>query len=372
MEHKEILNLRGALLGEELEFVQDIHIEIEDGIITHIGKGFVNNAKEYRTHIALPPLVNAHTHTSDYALIEYGVNYTIKELVGDPYSKKYELLSKLSEEEIKNYITEFLNKSLEIGVFGIIDFREQGIIGSKIANSIKNNININYKILGRLEKSEFTEKNLIKFKNFVDGYGLPSISYHNREELSIIKKIFSDKIRAVHVSETVRHWLLNDLEELIQYFKPNMIVHGTNLSRKELEILDNNTYLVICPRSNFWFGVGIPRIVDVINSNLKLLIGTDNAGWNDYNIFKDLELALYITRLQDPLSNYSLELLKAVSVNGYKIFGLQPIQENSSSGLVIVRGDDIFRSNNKYLAIIKRFRNIERVINLKSWSYPKA
>ncbi|MEM4139159.1 MAG: amidohydrolase, partial [Sulfolobaceae archaeon] len=92
-----VLNIGGVLVGEELEFVENVHLVIRNGVIEHIGKGFVNNGLNYSRLIAIPPLVNSHTHTADYVMLEEGVNKSIKELVGDPNSLKYEVLSKLDE-----------------------------------------------------------------------------------------------------------------------------------------------------------------------------------------------------------------------------------------------------------------------------------
>jgi len=359
MDDKEIiLNIGGLLLGEDLEFIENVHVVIRNGVLEHIGKGFVDKGLNYSKLIALPPLVNSHVHTSDYALLEEGVDKSIKELVGDPNSIKYEKLSKLSEFEIRNWISKFLKNSMEFGVFGVIDFREQGLKGSIISSSLKYKIDhIKYVILGRLEKNEFNLDNLKKLYNVTDGFNVSSVTYYLKEELMEISKVFADKIRAVHVSETLRHWLRNDLYVLLEVYKPNLVVHGTHFSNEEFKTLSElGIPLVICPRSNLWFSVGIPRVAQAIKNKVKILLGTDNAAWNDADIWKEMNFALYISRLEEPLSDYSKEILKAATTNAYELVnGLKPIEEgNNNVILILVRGEDLIDAKNKYLAIIKR------------------
>lgn len=124
------LNVRLALVGEELEIRENVNLEIEEGIITHIGNGFSAEGITFKNGILIPGLVNAHVHSADFICQEMGYNMPISEVVGDPYSIKYECLSKNTKESIMNSIERFIMRGRELGSNIIIDFREQGLEGS--------------------------------------------------------------------------------------------------------------------------------------------------------------------------------------------------------------------------------------------------
>ncbi|ARM75824.1 amidohydrolase family protein [Acidianus manzaensis] len=359
------INVRIALLGEDLEINNDVHIQIdEDGIIQHIGKGHVSNSKSisFNNGILLPVFSNSHVHTGDFSFPEVGIRNTIKELVGDPDSIKYKFYSKIDNSQLKDYIKQFMKLEAIFGINSVLDFREQGLEGSILANSVKEEYKdkINYFILGRLEKNQITKENLDTFSKIADGYGISSISSYNFEELKMIRQYFRNKIIAIHISETLKQNLQNDLEYALEYLQPKMIIHGTNLSTDQIsEIKEKGIYLVACPRSNLWFSTGIPKISEMAKDNKKFLLGTDNAAWINPNILEEAEFALLLSRLQEPQSDYSKEVLKAITINAEE-FGIKPIKEGEKAIFNIIEGENsgILRAENKYPAIIKRGKKI--------------
>ncbi|MFP3216636.1 MAG: amidohydrolase, partial [Vulcanisaeta sp.] len=81
---------RYALIGEDLEVVNDAVIDISDGEIVGVGKvpGYVNVIDLGNT-ILVPQLTNAHIHVLDYFLMGLYKRYYIDDLVGAPYGLKY-------------------------------------------------------------------------------------------------------------------------------------------------------------------------------------------------------------------------------------------------------------------------------------------
>jgi len=358
----EIFNLGYVLIGKNLQVKRNVNIEISDNKIVHIGNGFDSNGKDYRNAILMPTLVNAHVHTGDFSFPEIGIDKPIGDLVSDPKSIKYKFFNKLKFIYIKRYIKDFLEYSKKFGIFTIIDFREQDIFGAKLAKEVKDELanELNYIILSRLDK-EINEIRLKTLYELSDGYGISSSTTYNKEDLIKIDKFFHNKIIAIHISETLKQGLQNDLSYTLKVIRPKIIIHGTHLFKEDfLELKDRNISLVSCPRSNLWFSNGIPRIEEIIDSKVNLLIGTDNGAWIDPNIWKDMELALLITRLRKPLSNYSKEILKAATTNISEILFKNYINEGLPARFIIIEGEKsgIFRSHDIYQAIIKRGYNI--------------
>jgi cytosine/adenosine deaminase-related metal-dependent hydrolase len=367
MENKEriSINVKLGLIGRELEIKENFNIEIENGIITHIGNGFSTDSITFSNGILIPAFVNSHVHAADFVCQEMGYNKPIHEVVGDPKSIKYECINNYSKDEIEKSIIKFVYRATKFGSYTILDFREQGLVGSMIGYSAKQELSLNgvkYYLLGRLEENEINETNLHLLYKVSDGYGLSSVS--NNLGINKIKNIFYNKIRAVHISETIKQWLRNDFEYIIKEYEPNLIIHGTHLSEEEFRIAkERNISVVLCPRSNMWFSVGLPKVVNAIKNEVNLLIGTDNGGILDPNMWKEMEILLLILRIEDPTSDYSLNILKAATINAYDFLKIKGwIEEGNpiEAGLLVIEGEKsgILNSNNKYLGIIKRGNDI--------------
>ncbi len=69
-------------------------------------------------------------------------------------------------------------------------------------------------------------------------------------------------------------------------------VHGSQLTDAELQRLaERGAFLVTCPRSNAWTGVGHPPIERFLRAGLRLAVGTDSLGSvPDLNLFSELAL----------------------------------------------------------------------------------
>ena len=71
-----------------------------------------------------------------------------------------------------------------------------------------------------------------------------------------------------------------------------IVVHGVQLTDPELRRLaERGAFLVTCPRSNVWTGVGHPPIERFLRAGVQLAVGTDSlASAPDLNLFSELAL----------------------------------------------------------------------------------
>ena len=69
-----------------------------------------------------------------------------------------------------------------------------------------------------------------------------------------------------------------------------VVVHGVQLTDAELRRLaERGVFLVTCPRSNAWTGVGDPPIERFLRAGVRLAVGTDSlASAPDLNLFSEL------------------------------------------------------------------------------------
>jgi cytosine/adenosine deaminase-related metal-dependent hydrolase len=108
----------------------------------------------------------------------------------------------------------------------------------------------------------------------------------------------------------------------------DIIVHGTKFQKYELEEIKRcNKGLIICPRSNAYFGVGVPPIRDIMNLKIPIAIGTDNIMANSPNLFEELRFIYYLLKIfnkkQKLMSISSKDLLKMVTINAAHIFNME-------------------------------------------------
>jgi len=360
-----ILNVSFIVYGEDLDIIEGGHIVIENGVITEVGKGYLGgcNAVNLHNDVAFPKLINSHIHLADCCFPDYGANLSIDNLVGEPHGLKYKFLSNLSDEEFASKVLSILHYLLKSGVYAVFDFREGGIRGAKLAYKVKEKIkDLNYVILGMPEsKQEEGIVNEVKsMGKYVDGIAISTPIYYEPNvlaKLSNIAKNLGLKI-ATHISETKEVHELNDLEISLRYLKPDIIVHGTHLNVRELEIIkERDVKLILCPRANAWFRVGIPPVEQVYKLGIDIAIGTDNCGWVKPDLWREADFLINILRLKINFTDWKW-ITKALTINPAKFFGMKPpiIMEGYEANFIILDGNamGINSSGDKLLSIIKR------------------
>jgi cytosine/adenosine deaminase-related metal-dependent hydrolase len=69
-----------------------------------------------------------------------------------------------------------------------------------------------------------------------------------------------------------------------------LVVHGTQLTRPELDVLAGvGATLVLCARSNRWVGAGMPPVAAAFAAGTRVAVGTDSlASVEDLNLFAEL------------------------------------------------------------------------------------
>lgn len=352
-----VINVGYALIGEELEFAKELHIEIVDGVITHIGKGYLGNAIDYRNSIAIPAPVNAHLHILDYAFLDYETGtLNLRDLVAEPNGLKHRLLNAMSEKNVVHACRSVFKKLRKSGVTAAIAFIELPWTAT-IVRRIAKDHGINAIILGRPRANVTVEKVLELF----DGLGLDSPLRYSEEELTKMKSLckLSGKVLSTHIAETANARAKGDFEIAARYLDPDLWVHCTHLSEEDIaELAEKQKTIVACPRSNMLLGVGIPRLKSFIESKLNVLLGTDNAGFVEPDIWRELEIAYDILRLSG-LAVDPREVLKMATVNVEKIPGLgieNAIAEGRKANLVLLDATEISleASHNIYASIVKR------------------
>ncbi|MDG7038836.1 MAG: amidohydrolase family protein [Nitrososphaerota archaeon] len=333
------LDLAGAFTGKGLEFEKNITIEVNDGIITDV----YERRNRGTDLIAMPTLVNSHMHTGDYAFPEAGNWLGIEELVAPPNGLKHMLLKDTGIETIRKARVEALELSWASGVAAVADFVEGNPDEARVPAAPK------HIILGRPGN----------WFGRMDGLGLPDVISYNMDVLRKIPMEFGNMPILAHVSETRQLHEINDFKIAMDALPLTAIVHGTHLTREEIrELAERRVGAVLCPRSNAWFSVGNPDIASMLDENVLLALGTDNAGWLKPDIWREIEAAALLLRSQKPAFNDPVEIIKMATLNPLKIFGLEDksISKGNRASFMLInsRSIAIERSRDVAWSVIKR------------------
>lgn len=347
-----LINLGYAFIGDDLELVEKVNIEILDGVVTHIGRGWAPRAIEMRWGVALPSLTNSHIHLLDYAFPEYGMNLGITELVAYPSGLKYRMLSSTSSDKLLESSKRLVKRLVRYGVGRAIAYLESASLAPQLKREAGA---MGLDLLLLVHPSNDIGKDLM----LADGLGLDTPLRLSVDELKAIRLESSrlGRIVATHIAETREDREKGDFELAMGYLNPDLLIHGVHLGEEDiLKLVEKGVPLVLCPRSNMHLGVGLPRVSDLIKSGVRILVGTDNAGIIEPDIWRELETLYNIGRLVDKNLDPK-QILKAATVN---VSGLTPtppvIQEGFKADLIVLKESYVLTSTtlNPYASIVKR------------------
>ncbi len=243
--------------------------------------------------LLVPGLINAHTHVGDALFKDIGWNLSLKDLVAPPEGLKHKLLQ---EEPVDNLMRGMGHALLEMrnaGTTFFADFRENGMVGVGLLYIITQNMKFASLILGRPDKDRLGDWS----EPGPYGFGLPSLNEYYQSFLGDIVEFSRDhgKVLGWHLAELERD---ATLLELTYQYQPDFIVHGTHLLPEDLRNLaERDIGVVMCPRSNFALGAGIPPLEEVIRGNSRAALGTDNAFVNSLDLFHELQFTNRVLRL---------------------------------------------------------------------------
>jgi len=377
-----------VLYGPDL-IAKTINILIDNGKIIEISdnvmEGEIIDASDC---IICPSFLNAHTHIGDSIVKDIGDGHSIDEIIKPPNGLKHIALNESSDNDLIDSMKKTMWDMLETGTTHFIDYREGGVEGVKLLKKAAKNIPVNPIILGRddsfyekdpdLSKVKITIKKLLKI---CDGIAPSGFGEINNEVASMISAECEKrgKISSIHAGEYValqKDSLDNTGKTEIQRAIDagfDQLIHITSPLNNDLELIaKTNKNIVLCPRSNGTFSVGIPPLVEILKKGIKPLIGTDNVMINSPNIFRELEYTLKIMRafykdymspkdiLKMATTNQVIDISNITDVNtknDNKIkndirtnINKSIIQEENSAELFIAKKI----SKNPYLSLINR------------------
>ena len=339
------------LIGDDLEIVEG-NIIVEDGTICKIEES--TTAGSDISNIIIPSFINAHIHIGD-SFAKDILFRSLREAVTPPDGLKHKLLSITPEHTVLNSMKESIIDMVKCGTGLFMDFREGGMNGVCLLKKAIKSVNFfNHNPIGVfiLGRPIMDEREIDEILKKADAIGMSSTNDYDLEYLmrciENTKKL--GRKFAIHAGELDG----TDIDHAIG-LGADMLIHLTHADKRQLKrIKDAGIYVVVCPRSNFVTGVGMPPIKDMIDLGILPMVGTDNVMFNSPNIFSELE---FISKIF--CRDSDKDVLKMATSNANHLFNdYGVISEGKPANVVILNGrsTNLYRSKNIYRSIVRRAR----------------
>ena len=330
-----------ALLGEELDFVSNVDIQIKNKKFQQIHSNIKSNLKkdiiDCEGLLLIPGFINCHTHIADSIGKDITLNSTVNQKIHPMFGIKSKILKNTSEENLSTFMKNTCHSMIRKGITTFVDFREGGLDGALLLRKISSDIPIRSIILGRLDfhqnsseikkNTPFSKEKIQDLPSLVktcDGIGISGANEHSTSVLTSYSK--TKKLRAIHSSETKesvrKSKQITGKSETLRALSlnPDFLIHMTHASKSDLQITAKKTRgIVICPRANSSLSEGIPDIEKMQNAGCLLALGTDNVMINSPDMFREMDFLWKVTMGIKKKRIDPKDILKMVTVNGGKI-----------------------------------------------------
>ena len=330
-----------ALLGENLDFVSRVDIQIKDKKFQKIHSKIESNSKEdvfdCEGLLLIPGFINSHTHIADSIGKDVALNGTVNQKIHPMFGIKSKILKNTSNENLSTFMKNTCHSMIRKGITTFVDFREGGLDGAILLKKVSYDTPIRSIILGRLDfhqnsseikkNSPFPIEKIRELPSLVktcDGIGISGANEHSTSVLTSYSK--TKKLRAIHSSETQesvsKSKRITGKSETLRALsvKPDFLIHMTHASKSDLQIVSKKTRgIVICPRANSSLAEGIPDIQKMENAGCLLALGTDNVMINSPDMFREMDFLWKVTMGIKKKRIDPKNILKMATVNGGKI-----------------------------------------------------
>ncbi len=335
--------------------IRDGYVAVEGGRIVSIGRRSsmppvsAGEVVEGRGMVALPGLVNAHTHVAMTLLRGLASDRPLDEWLREIWRVE----AKMGPEEVLDGARLGILEMLLSGTttFSDMYFHEDSVARAALESGVR--AVLSYGMIdapGWERDPDRTVKELREAERFIEDWHMagagriraavgPHAPYTCSEELlrASAELARSRGLRLhIHLSETRRE--VEELREIagegppsyldsLGVLGPNVLAaHGVWLDREEISLLASKGASVVhCPASNLKLASGIAPVADMLREGVNVALGTDGPASNDsLDMFREMRLAALLQRGSrlDPRALTSWDVLRMATVNGARALGL--------------------------------------------------
>ncbi|MBN2251555.1 MAG: amidohydrolase family protein [Candidatus Altiarchaeota archaeon] len=308
-----------CLAGKNLRYLEEAHIETEGSRIKGVFEGYAASAMDLKDYLAMPGLINAHTHIGDAFAKEAAIGRGVHEAVGRK-GVKWDLYKEVGKETLLCAMKDTAEYMLESGTTCFADFRENGEKGLKDLEDALGDLPIKKVALGRDLKQEEFES--------CDGLGL---NIHQLNQIPKDPKARGKKLIALHAGETEGEVALALKAD------PDIIVHYTRCTMEDIkEAAKKGISIIVCPRSNAALGAGFPPVRELLDEGVNVALGTDNVMINSPDMWREMEFLIKRSGPKKAIKPH--EALRMCTINAAKALKKDTgaIEENRKADVIFI------------------------------------
>ena len=374
-----ILKNISILYGNDLKFIEQTNVLITNNTFQKIAskiKPAKNKVVNCDGLLLIPGLINSHTHIGDSIAKDIALDRDPDSKINPIFGIKQKILRETEPKKLIHFMRKTVKSMLKKGTTTFVDFREGGLDGVLLMQKVLSNTPIRSIILGRIEY--YQSKDQIKrnipipqsYQNQIDqllkncdGIGISGSNENSDSSLKQFSKI--KKIRAIHCAETEQSYLKSKQTtrrtepKRSMLLKPDFLVHMTYASKSDLKSVSKKIKgIVVCPRANASLAEGIPNVVQMMEMDCNVAIGTDNVMINSPDLFREMDFLWKTTMGIHQKRIDPKNILKMATVNAGKILDkkIGCIKEGYLADAVFIKKNDanIDPLQNPHASIVHR------------------
>ena len=363
-----IKNVTLLPMGKTLEPIENTNIYIEGDSIKHIGD-IREDLKVKKTidatgKVALPGLVNGHTHISMSLLRNFADDLPLHEWLKQ---KIWPVEANLTAEDVYWGAMLSIVEMIRSGVTCYSDmyfFMEEvgkATIESGIRGVLsRGTIEEEDEKLNR-EKIEYTRQLYKDFHGTGDGRLKVMVAPHAPYTCSpsYLEKLIelADELKTglhIHLSETKKEVEdsfklygkspIKHVYDLGLFKYPTLAAHCVHVSDEDIDILSENSVNVVNnPGSNLKLASGFAPVEKMLNKGVNVALGTDGSSSNNnLNMFEEMNLAALINKPvnESAISIPAIKAIEMATINGAKALGWEreigSIEEGKKADLILI------------------------------------
>ncbi len=280
--------------------------------------------------LAVPALVNAHTHVGDSIAKDAAPGRTVDERVHPVLGAKPRILARSRPDHLESMMRAACASMLAGGTTTFADFREGGVEGAAMLARAASGLPVRAVILGRLEAygdaggvaaaaaaerrrtgrrptgpansvrgpaHGVTAAGIARLLSRCDGIGLSGPNENSDAALgAYARAVRRPRLRAIHAAETAassaasRRRTGRTEAERALLLHPHILVHMTHATDTDLRAAARaGASIVVCPRSNAALGAGLPDVPRMLAAGCRVALGTDNVMVNAPDMFREMD-----------------------------------------------------------------------------------
>ena len=287
--------------------------------------------------LAVPALVNAHTHIGDSIAKDAAPGRTVDEKVHPVHGAKPRILARSRPAHLESMMRASCVSMLAGGTTTFADFREGGLEGAAMLARAASGLPVRPVILGRVEAYDgvagaapgrrrrkrpargeaeaearppgVSRAEVDGLLEACDGIGLSGPNENSDDALrAYARAVRRPRLRAIHAAETAasasasrRRTGRTEVERAL-LLRPHVLVHMVHATTADLLAAARaGAAVVVCPRSNAALGAGLPDVPRMLAAGCRVALGTDNVMVNAPDMFREMD---YLRRATAAIVEY--------------------------------------------------------------------